>query len=204
MQCALSTGPNTPPRSAPLALRGGVSHARAERDTVPFAARHMPRPADPFAARLHAIPRAIRPLQHATVRLFRRYFERAPGWVLLTTTGRKTGLPREVLLPCERTPDAIVVISTYGRRSDWIRNLERQPAVRVTAAGWILAATAEVVDDVGAKRALVTQYPFFAPWPMDPINWLHRTLLRPLTVAFLRWWVRRRPIVVIRLRTDGR
>jgi deazaflavin-dependent oxidoreductase (nitroreductase family) len=161
-------------------------------------AHHRPREA--FAARLHVVPRAIRPIQHAIVRIFRRYFERAPGWVLLTTTGRKTGLPREVLLPCERTADAIIVISTYDRRSDWIRNLERQPAVRVTAAGWVLSATAEVVDDVEAKRALVTQYPFFVPLPLGPLNWLHRTVLRPLTVVLLRWWVRGRPMVVIRLR----
>jgi len=145
----------------------------------------------------------IRPIQGGIVRLFRRYFERAPGWVLLTTTGRKTGLPREVLLPCERAHDVIIVISTYGRRSDWIRNLERQPAVRVTAAGWVVAATAEVIDDVEAKRALVTRHPFFVPLPMGPLNLLHRTLLRPLTVAFLRWWVRCRPVVAIRPRADG-
>ena len=59
--------------------------------------------------------------------LFRRYFERAPGWVLLTTTGRRTGLPREVLLPCERFPGALLLISTYGSRSDWIRNIRRNP-----------------------------------------------------------------------------
>jgi hypothetical protein len=40
------------------------------------------------------VPRAIRPIQTALVRVFRRYFETAPGWVLLTTTGRRTGLPR--------------------------------------------------------------------------------------------------------------
>jgi F420H(2)-dependent quinone reductase len=61
------------------------------------------------------------------VRLLRRYFERAPGWVLVTTRGRKTGLPREVLLPCERSADAIVVISTYGWRSNWIRNMRKDP-----------------------------------------------------------------------------
>jgi hypothetical protein len=75
--------------------------------------------------------------------------------------------------------------------------------VRVSAGGWRLDATAEVIDDLGDKRALVTQYPFFAPWPMDPLNWLHRTVLRPLTVAFLRWWVRRRPMVVIRPRSGA-
>ena len=39
---------------------------------------------------------------YVIIKTFRRYFERAPGWVILTTRGRKTGLPREVLLPCER------------------------------------------------------------------------------------------------------
>src|SRR5215813_15612746 len=112
---------------------------------------------EPFAARLHIIPRVIiKPLQTALVRVFRRYFERAPGWVLLTTTGRRTGLPREVLLPCERTPDTLIVISTYGRRSDWIRNIASRAEVRVTCAGWVLAAQAEIVEDLEAKRRLVT------------------------------------------------
>ena len=162
-----------------------------------------PRPADarqaePFAARLHFVPRVIRPAQSALVRVFRRYFERAPGWVLLTTTGRRTGLPREVLLPCERTRDGLVVISTYGFRSDWIRNMRRDPHVRVTAAGWSLPALAEIVEDESAKRRLIAAHPFFVPAPFAVLNLLHRTLLRPLWVPFLRWWVRGRPVVVIR------
>src|SRR6185369_3874448 len=112
------------------------------------------RPPEPFAARLHVIPRVIRPVQQTIVRVFRRYFERAPGWVLLTTTGRRSALPREVMLPCERTPEYLYILSTYGRRSNWIRNLERRPAVRVTSAGWVLDGTAESVDDLAAKQAL--------------------------------------------------
>ena len=88
---------------------------------------------EPFAAHLHFIARAVRHPQNALVRLFRRYFERAPGWVLLTTRGRKTGLPREVLLPCERTPDCLIMISTYGWRSNWVRNIQRDPNVTITA-----------------------------------------------------------------------
>lgn len=156
------------------------------------------RRAEPLAARLHFIPRAIRPLQHALVRLFRRYFERAPGWVLLTTTGRRTGLPREVLLPCERAADMLIVISTYADRSDWMRNLRRNPHVHVTCAGWLLPARAEIVEEIDAKRALVCEYPFFAPAPFALFNFLHRTVLRPLWVPFLRWWVTKRPVVVIR------
>ena len=156
------------------------------------------RPPEPFAARLHFLPRSIRSLQGAIVRLFRRYFERAPGWVLLTTTGRRTGSPREVLLPCERSRDALIVISTYGWRSDWIRNLRREPRVHVTCAGWVLPALAEIVEDLAAKRALVSAHPFFPPAPFAILNLLHRTLLRPVWLPFLRWWVKRRPVVVIR------
>ena len=153
---------------------------------------------EPIAASLHFIPRVIKPVQSTLVRIFRRYFEYAPGWVLLTTTGRKTGLPREVLLPCERFPGAMIVISTYGTRADWIRNIARDPRVRVTSAGWVLDARAEVVDDLATKRALVSAHPFFAPAPFGPVNFLHRTVLRPLTVAFLRWWVSNRPVVFLR------
>ena len=162
----------------------------------------MPAP-EPFAAKLHFLPRVVlRPIQSRIVRRFRSVFERAPGWVLLTTTGRKTGLAREVLLPCERFSDGLYVISTYGRRSDWIRNLERNPRVRVTSAGWVLPGTAEVIDDVERKRALVAAHPFFVPMPIEPLNLLHRTILRVPTVAFLRWWVTKRPIVAIR-REEG-
>jgi deazaflavin-dependent oxidoreductase (nitroreductase family) len=155
-------------------------------------------PAEPFAARLHFVPRAIRPVQRALVRLLRRYFERAPGWVLLTTTGRRTGLPREVLLPCERFAGGLIVISTYGERSDWMRNLRREPRVRVTAAGWIVPARAEIVEDVSVRRALVAAHPFFPALPLAPLNFLHRTVLRPLWIPYLRWWVRHRPVVLIR------
>ena len=153
---------------------------------------------EPFAARLHRSDQPRDHVQTGLVRLFRRYFERAPGWVLLTTTGRRTGLPREVLLPCERTPDLVLVISTYGRRSDWIRNIRHDPRVRITCAGWVLAARAEIVDDVAEKRALVAAHPFFVPMPFGVLNLLHRTLLLPLWAPFLRWWVTGRPVVVIR------
>ena len=153
---------------------------------------------EPFAARLYAITRLTRRPQALAVRVFRRYFERAPGWVLLTTVGRRTGLAREVLLPCERFPEGLYVISTYGRQSDWMRNIRKHARVDVTSAGWRVHARAEIVDDVGAKQALVAAHPFFPPAPFGPLNFVHRTLLRPITIAFLRWWVRGRPVVVIR------
>ncbi len=152
---------------------------------------------EPFAARLYFIPRALRRPQAGVVRLLRRYFEQAPGWVLLITRGRKTGLPREVLLPCGRSVDRIVVISTYGWRSQWILNIRSDPNVRVTCAGWVLPGKAEIVDDPGAKRSVVSATPFFPPAPFVWIHAVLRTILRPLLVLGLRRWVAPRPMVVI-------
>jgi deazaflavin-dependent oxidoreductase (nitroreductase family) len=97
--------------------------------------------------------------------------------VLLTTRGRRTGLPREVLLPCTRTEDAIIVISTYGWRSDWIRNLRKTPEVEVTWSGRRLPGRAEVVEEVARKRQLVTDHPFFPPAIRTQlaVQWFRRT-----------------------------
>lgn len=162
----------------------------------------VPEKPEPFAARLHWLPRVVlRRPQALLVRLLRPYFERAPGWVLLTTVGRKTGLPREVLLPCERDKDSLLVISTYGLRADWIRNLRKTPSVWVSWGGDSVPARAEIVEDVAAKRALMTARPFFPPLPIGPLQFLSRTLLRLPTAAFLRVWVGPRPVVVIRRET---
>jgi deazaflavin-dependent oxidoreductase (nitroreductase family) len=153
---------------------------------------------EPFAARLHFIPRALRAPQNAMVRILRRYFETAPGWVLLTTTGRVTGLPREVLLPCQRYSEGLIVISTYGWRSHWIRNLSHEPEVRVTCGGWVLSGRAEVVEDRELKLSLISANPFFPAAPFAPVHAVLRTVLRPFLVFLLRRWVEPRPIVLIR------
>jgi deazaflavin-dependent oxidoreductase (nitroreductase family) len=159
---------------------------------------------EPFAARLYFVPLAVKPVQEAIVRMLRRYVERAPGWVLLTTRGRKTGLPREVLLPCERTEDAVIVISTYGWRSQWVRNIREESRVRVTCGAWVLEGRAEIIEDPDRRREIVTAHPFFPPAPFGPVHLVLRTILRPLLVWMLRRWVGPRPIVVIhRERAEG-
>jgi deazaflavin-dependent oxidoreductase (nitroreductase family) len=153
---------------------------------------------EPRAARLYFIPRALRRPQARLVDLVRGYLERAPGWVLLQTRGRRSGLPREVLLPCERWEEGLLVISTYGWRSQWIRNLEREPRVEVTCGGWRLPGRAEIVEELEAKRALVSAHPFFPGAPVAPVHFVLRTLLRPLLVRGLCRWVAPRPVVLVR------
>jgi len=152
---------------------------------------------EPIAARFHFVVRGLRGVHASVIGALRGYFTRAPGWVLLTTRGRKTGLPREVLLPCTRFDGTILVMSTYGERSDWMRNLRRDPRVQVTHRGRTLAARAEVVEDLQRKRALVTAHPFVPAAPFALVHVVALTILRPLVILQLRRWVRPRPVVLL-------
>lgn len=51
--------------------------------------------------------------------------------LLLTTRGRKTGLPRVTALQYEEIDDAIVVGSSRGTKADWYRNILADPHVLV-------------------------------------------------------------------------
>lgn len=154
---------------------------------------------EPWAARLHGVARAIRPAQEALVSFFRRDVERSRHWVLLTTRGRKTGLPREVLLPCAREGNRVLVISTYGRRSAWIRNLEACPDVELTSRGETVAGRAEMVDDLARKQALAAEMPFLPLAPVGFAQSLARGPLRGPAVAWLKQWVTPRPVVLIEI-----
>jgi deazaflavin-dependent oxidoreductase (nitroreductase family) len=159
--------------------------------------------ADTGYARFHFIGRALARPQARVVRLLHGYLSRAPQFVLLTTRGRRTGLPREVPLPCVRTDDAIIVYSTYGEQSNWLRNLRRDPYVRVTAAGHSLPARAEVVDDVARRQAIAVEHPMFGFGPIFITSGPLLALLRPLLRPLMRWWSKQRPMVIIHLQLAG-
>jgi deazaflavin-dependent oxidoreductase (nitroreductase family) len=153
---------------------------------------------EPWTVVLHPFARSLRRPQQALVGALRGGFEHAPHWVLLTTRGRKTGLPREVMLPCARTRHGAIVISTYGWRAQWLRNLEADPHVRFSAGGRVREGLAEIVDDPERKRRIVERHPFFPIAPFAFAQALSRGVLRRPTVAWLQSWVAARPVVVIR------
>jgi len=51
--------------------------------------------------------------------------------LLLTTTGRKSGLPRTTPLPYEEVDGATCVVAARGRKADWFRNVIAHPQVEV-------------------------------------------------------------------------
>ncbi len=67
--------------------------------------------------------------------------------LLLTTRGRKTGLPRVTPLQYEKEQGVFYVASARGQEADWYRNLAADPQVEVQARGERFQALAERITD---------------------------------------------------------
>lgn len=61
-----------------------------------------------------------------------RWIEKFSGaqWMLITTTGRKSGKPRQVMVDVmkhDKDSDTYYVEAAYGARADWVRNIKANP-----------------------------------------------------------------------------
>ena len=77
-----------------------------------------------------------RTLYRLPIRLFHLHL----GWLLvghfllLTHTGRKSGLPRQTVLGVllhDRAKDVYYVMAGWGEQSDWVKNIEKTPQVEI-------------------------------------------------------------------------
>ena len=80
----------------------------------------------------------------------------------LTTTGRVSGEPREIEIWFGLDGAAVYLLSGGGDRSNWVRNLRRDPAVTVRIAGTTWPGRARIVEDADederARTLLVDKY----------------------------------------------
>jgi deazaflavin-dependent oxidoreductase (nitroreductase family) len=67
--------------------------------------------------------------------------------LLLTTTGRKSGLPRATALQYEEVNGAIYLGSSRGSRADWFQNLVANPNVSIRVKSRRFSGKAEAVTD---------------------------------------------------------
>ena len=79
-----------------------------------------------------------------------------PGWMLLETTGRKSGKKRRTPVGGTRDGDSFWVVSEQGRRADYVRNIEADPRVRLKMRGRWVNGSAHIVpeDDADARRRM--------------------------------------------------
>ena len=78
---------------------------------------------------------------------------RLPTQTLLETTGRTSGLPRRTPVGGRRIGDAFWIVSEFGEKSQYVRNIQAEPRVRVRIRGRWHTGTAHLLpqDDTRAR-----------------------------------------------------
>src|SRR5262245_34525957 len=80
----------------------------------------------------------------------------------LTTTGRRTGQPHTIEIWFGLEGSTLYLMAGGREKSDWVRNLQKQPEVQVRLDGITYPATARIVVDGGedakVRQMLVAKY----------------------------------------------
>ncbi|KOV66214.1 nitroreductase/quinone reductase family protein [Streptomyces sp. MMG1121] len=91
-------------------------------------------------------------LKHRLVTRFQRHLanplnRRLPFQVLLETTGRSSGLPRQTPVGGRRVGTSFWLVSEFGHASQYVRNIQADPRVRVRISGRWHHGTAHLLPD---------------------------------------------------------
>jgi deazaflavin-dependent oxidoreductase (nitroreductase family) len=71
---------------------------------------------------------------------------KVPQYLYLTTTGRRSGRPREIEIWFTQHGGRYYLVAEHRQRAQWVRNLMVTPSVRMRVGRRSLAARARVVD----------------------------------------------------------
>lgn len=101
----------------------------------------------------------------------------------LTTTGRRSSEPHRIEIWFGVDDDRVLLMSGGGDRSDWVKNLQANPAVTIEIDGESRAGQAEVIDgdsadDEIARETLVRKY----QKTNELADWRRRSL--PIRITF--------------------
>jgi deazaflavin-dependent oxidoreductase (nitroreductase family) len=97
--------------------------------------------------------RAVTALQRTIVNPLMR---RTPSQILLETTGRVSGQPRQTPIGGARIGEQFWLVSEHGRKSQYVLNILADPRVRLRLGGKWYAGTAAVLDDDDPQARLAT------------------------------------------------
>lgn len=94
-----------------------------------------------------------------------------PGWAVIETVGRRTGLPRQTPVGGRRRGgDAFWLICGERHNAHYVKNIETNPDVRVKVCGRWHRGTAHLLEDEDPKRL---------GWRLNPLNMLFITIAAP-------------------------
>ncbi|MEU3979440.1 nitroreductase/quinone reductase family protein [Streptomyces sp. NPDC026672] len=98
--------------------------------------------------------------RHRAVIAFQRVLNpvmrRVPFQTLLETTGRVSGRPRRTPVGGRRTGHVFWLVSEFGTRSQYVRNIQADPRVRVRVGGRWHTGTARLLPDDDPVARLAT------------------------------------------------
>lgn len=110
----------------------------------------------------------------------------SPHFLILTTTGRKTGLLRQTPLEYRYEPesDTYIIMAGWGGHTDWYRNISAHPRVHVSLKGRQFAAHAEplLAEEVAALmgeaiRINPDAIKIWSRWAGRPLDGSYQSLL---------------------------
>ena len=99
--------------------------------------------------------------QRAFMALYRPLAGVVPGWAVVETSGRRTGRPRQTPVGGRLCGDTFWLVVGDRSRSQYVKNIEADPTVRVRAHRHWYTGTAHVLVHDNARHRLMT---------MNPIN----------------------------------
>ncbi|MBI1277304.1 MAG: nitroreductase family deazaflavin-dependent oxidoreductase [Anaerolineaceae bacterium] len=89
--------------------------------------------------------------------------------MILTTRGRKSGEPRHVAIEFRRHGSVIYIISGWGNRPDWYKNLLADPLVTIQLGRQRMSALADRVTDPAEALRAVNLFRRDAPARYDAV-----------------------------------
>jgi deazaflavin-dependent oxidoreductase (nitroreductase family) len=101
-----------------------------------------------------APPHVVRTYQRLAMPLFRASAGVTPGFGLVETTGRRSGLPRVTPIGGRLSGKTFWFVAGIGRGTQYVRNIEANPRVRVKVLGKWRTGTARLCEEDDAQRRM--------------------------------------------------
>lgn len=76
------------------------------------------------------------------------------SYVILETTGRKSGQPRRTPVGTRLDGNTLWLVAEHGRRANYVRNIEANPRIRVKVRGKWRSGTAHTLPDDNHQERL--------------------------------------------------